>query len=618
MTLFEMIKTRPYEMQQEFSCGVRKQNENEVLVSVWRPKAKKCQLAVIAEGKRKLFPMYPAKMCGMEDYFTVVLQAENLADRLQGMPYFFVADGESFCDSYARMITGREYFGRRQGKVRACFDFQDFDWTGENWKKIPARDMILYQCHVRGFTKHKSSNVKNPGTFSGMEEKLSYLKDLGVNTLLLMPAYDFNECMHDENGVDLKKVNYWGYTEDAFYFAPKAGYAAKKGEQAKEFQKLIKAVHSQGMNVVMDFYFKDVSPEFMLTCMRYYALRFHIDGFRFNQECVSVEWLRQDPVLSHLKLFGYHWDECGYEAGQEMFCEMNDRFLVTARRFLKSDEGQVEDFYYQFREQKKGVAMVHSITGHNGFTLRDLVSYDVKHNEANGEKNLDGTEYNYSWNCGAEGPSRKKEVREKRSSQERNAFLMLMLGMASPRILSGDEFGNTQKGNNNAYCQDNAITWLDWSLLEKNKELFSYVKKLIEFRRNHPLYQSRRYLTGMDSEGLGAPDVSCHGVEPWNARFSYYSRELGVLFFGGYYGGNSLYFAFNFHWEPHVFYLPEIEKNKECKRVFDTSNTMEMAVDGKKYELAPRSIAVFENVPVKKTAGTSDKKKIPAKGHKNA
>ena len=398
MTLFEMIKTRPYEMQQEFSCGVRKQNENEVLVSVWRPKAKKCQLAVMAEGKRKLFPMYPAKMCGMEDYFTVVLQAENLADRLQGMPYFFVADGESFCDSYARMITGREYFGRRQGKVRACFDFQDFDWTGENWKKIPAVDMILYQCHVRGFTKHKSSNVKNPGTFSGMEEKLSYLKDLGVNTLLLMPAYDFNECMHDENGVDLKKVNYWGYTEDAFYFAPKAGYAAKKGEQAKEFQKLIKAVHSQGMNVVMDFYFKDVSPEFMLTCMRYYALRFHIDGFRFNQECVSVEWLRQDPVLSHLKLFGYHWDECGYEAGQEMFCEMNDRFLVTARRFLKSDEGQVEDFYYQFREQKKGVAMVHSITGHNGFTLRDLVSYDVKHNEANGEKNLDGTEYNYSWN----------------------------------------------------------------------------------------------------------------------------------------------------------------------------------------------------------------------------
>ena len=229
MTLFEMIKTRPYEMQQEFSCGVRRQNENEVLVSVWRPKAKKCQLAVIAEGKRKLFPMYPAKICGMEDYFTVVLQAENLADRLQGMPYFFVADGETFCDSYARMITGREYFGRRQGKVRACFDFQDFDWTGENWKKIPARDMILYQCHVRGFTKHKSSNVKNPGTFSGMEEKLSYLKDLGVNTLLLMPAYDFNECMHDENGVDLKKVNYWGYTEDAFYFAPKAGYAAKKG-----------------------------------------------------------------------------------------------------------------------------------------------------------------------------------------------------------------------------------------------------------------------------------------------------------------------------------------------------------------------------------------------------
>lgn len=618
MTLFEMIKTRPYEMEQGLSCGVKKLNENEVLISVWRPDARKCQIAIVAGGKRKLFSMFSGEAYGMKDYFTVVLQAENLAYKLQGMPYFFVADGECFADLYAKMITGRARFGKSHGKERACFDFEMFDWTGENWKKISPSDMILYQCHVRGFTRHKSANVENPGTFSGIAEKIPYLKELGVNTLLLMPVYEFNECMRDEEGRDLKKTNYWGYTKDAFYFAPKAGYASKDGAQTKEFQQFVKALHSQGMNLVLDFYFKDVSPEFILRCMRYYALRFHVDGFRLNQECVSFEWLKKDPVLSHLKIFGYHWEEDGRKMGQEMFCEMNERFLVTARRFLKSDEGQVQDFYYQFREQKKGVAIVHEITQHNGFTLRDLVSFDVKHNEDNGEKNLDGTEYNYSWNCGVEGPSRKKEIREKRAHQERNAFLMLLLGMASPMILAGDEFGNTQKGNNNAYCQDNAITWLDWNLLGKNKELFAYVKSLIAFRKKHPLYRQKRYLTGMDSLGLGVPDVSCHGVEPWNAQFSYYSRELGVLFFGGYYGGNSLYFAFNFHWEPHEFFLPDIEKNREWKPVLDTFGKPGEVFNGKKYEVAPRSIAIFENVPVKKDAGTSKKAEVPANKLKKA
>lgn len=600
MTSFEKIKTEQGQVGEQAAMGVTKIGTDKVQVSVWCQGASKCELCIYAEGRKQVYPMIPAKEQGMPDYFTLCLEGEGLPAMLQGLPYDFVADGQHFVDPYAREIAGRDHFGRKPKKLRARFDFAEFDWSNEKWEKIQVHDMIIYQCHVRGFTQHSSSAVKHPGTFSGMQEKIPYLKELGVNTLLLLPIYDFDEWMRDEDGIELKKVNYWGYAKDAFYFAPKASYGNGETNVSLEFQQLVKALHQNGMNLFLDMHFVNQSPAFILSCLHYYAVRFHVDGFRIDQTYMDARWLKQDPVLSHVKLLGDSWDAQPVKPGQEILMEMNNAFLVDARRFLKSDEGQAENFYHRFWEQKKGVGLVHCITQHNGFTLRDLISYDIKHNEDNGEKNQDGTEYNYSWNCGAEGPSRKKEVQRKRACQERNAFVMLLLGMAAPMILAGDEFGNTQKGNNNAYCQDNMITWLDWRLLEKNEATVAFVKRLIAFRKTHPLYRMQQPLTGMDVKRFGKPDVSCHGKQPWEVRFSQYSREVGILYYGGYYGSRSLYFAFNFHWESHDFYLPDAEPGGGWKLLLDTSQEEEQAVKMGRYRMSPRSIALFESIPEQK------------------
>ena len=365
------------------------------------------------------------------------------------------------------------------------------------------------------------------------------------------------------------------------------------------------------MNFILDMYFEGKSPEFITRCLRYYAQEYHVDGFHVTSDKMDLEWLRQDPVLAYCKIFGD-----GYQAdSQGMYMEMNDGFMINARRFLKSDEGQTEGFYHYFKQQRQDGENLHYITQHNGFTLRDLISYDIKHNEKNGEKNRDGTQYNYSWNCGMEGYTRKKPVLAMRRKQDRNAWVMLLLGMAPPMILAGDEFGNSQKGNNNAYCQDNPTTWLNWNDLEKNTETFDFVRELLAFRKRHPLYHNKEFLRGSDYRSLGAPDVSCHGREPWTADFSYYSRELGILYYGAYFGGESLYFAFNFHWEAHEFYLPDIQKGKTWKVLYDTAEKKGGTLQQGVVKMEPRSIVILEKVPEPKKQ-MPVKKRTPA-GYKN-
>ncbi len=582
-----------------FPLGVTKLSENCVQVAVWCPKASSCELFLYEKGRKcGNFAMFSMKEEGAKDVYSIVLKGEQAATYLQGKQYDFLADGERKLDCYAKALSGGAQFGKRTGKVYGVMNFETFDWSGENQVEIPTDEMILYQCHLRGFTKHASSGVKHPGTFAGMQEKIPYMKELGVNTILLMPVYDFEEKLPE-------KINYWGYGKDAFYFAPKASYASD-GNGIREFKELIKAVHQNKIQLFMDMYFENQTPEFILQCLRFYAMEYHVDGFRINQSALDVSWLKMDPVLSHVKLLGGIWEEKEDEKNHETFLEMNDFYMNNARRFLKSDEGQTEDFYRGFRAQKKGVGLIHYMTQHNGFTLRDLISYDVKHNEANGEKNQDGTEYNYSWNCGVEGPTRRKTVLTVREKQERNALVMLFLGLPIPMLLAGDEFGNSQKGNNNAYCQDNLTTWLDWRQMEKNKSTFEYVKMLISFRKKHALYHQKEMFTGMDGKGLGAPDISCHGREPWVADFSYYSREMGVLFYGGYINGENVYFAFNFHWDSHEFFLPDVCGN-DWNVVLDTAKPGIKKKCKKKYAMAPRSIVVFESVCTPTGQGRSKK-----------
>ncbi|MDD5994715.1 MAG: hypothetical protein PUC49_07680 [Clostridiales bacterium] len=573
---------------------------------------KECQL-VLYQNKAALkkIKMFPCDSLTAPDLYGIRLVGEGICDFLQQCEYAFET-GKQICqDPYMKATAGRNVFGKR-GKLRGKFDFSHFDWQGENRKKVPFEDMILYQCHLRGFTRHSSSAVEAPGTYLGFCEKLKELEYLGINTIVFLPLYDFNEIMEKQEG----KINYWGYTEDACYFAPKASYASCPERAVEECKTMIRRIHQMGMNVIFDMHFQKCPPQFILRCLRYYVMEYHVDGFLIDTSVVSEAWLSQDPILRQCKFLGAGWKTMGQVAGQRTVAEFNDAYQTVARRYLKSDEGQVAGFYEAFCRDAAGCAGVHYITQKNGFTLRDLVSYDIKHNEANGEKNQDGTQYNYSWNCGQEGSSRKKSVLQMRRKQTKNALAMLLLGLASPMILAGDEFGQTQRGNNNAYCQDNATTWLHWNLIEKNKDIYDFVRHLIAFRKEHALYHRRETMMPIDSKGYGIPAISAHGIEPWEADFSYYSRDLGILFYGAYYGGNSIYMIFNMHWESHTFFFPALEKDKRWKCILDTGReNAENEIVVKKYKMESRSIAVFECIDTVKTPENPriSKKKIRRK-----
>lgn len=564
-------------------------------ITIWCRDAKICKLCLYADRKLMYkIPMFSMEDEGAADLFSIRFEGKGLDEVLKKYEYTFEADRRMVNDPYMKATAGRDQFGHKGNRLRGRFYLDRFDWNGENRIRIPYEDMILYQCHLRGYTKHASSGVANPGTYDGFCEKLEYIRGLGVNTILFLPLYDFNEIMDTVE----KKVNYWGYTADACYFAPKASYASDGLTAVNEMKQMVKQIHQNGMNIFLDMHFVARSPEFMIRCLKYYVTEYHIDGFLVNPDVVSKQWIDADPVLRQCYFLGGSWRGAMRVGGQKKFAQFNDQFLNAARRYLKSDEGQVEAFFRCFKEDDGEMGIIHYITQKNGFTLRDMVSYDVKHNEMNGEKNTDGTEFNYSWNCGQEGTSRKKTVNNMRTRQMKNALCMLFLGLATPMLLAGDEAGRTQKGNNNAYCQDNALTWMDWRLLEKNREIYDFTRMLIQFRKDRRLYHRKEVLGGMDTKGVGAPGVSGHGVEPWEADFSYYSREIGVLFYGAYYGGRSLYIAFNFHWDAHEFYLPVVNSTKKWNVVLDTAVSSEGSgkkTGLKKYILSPRSVVVFES-----------------------
>ena len=560
----------------------------------------------------------------------------------------YEVDGKEFVDPYAAVIHGRERWGKRVGKacVRGGISLEEFDWKDDSPLGTLFSDMILYQLHVRGFTKHASSKVEHRGSFAGLMEKIPYLKDLGINAVLLLPCYEFDEIQAAQkpHGIpagevsavrtaedeakqkstvsknDQVKLNYWGYGQsETYYCAPKAAYAADPHRAGLEFKALVRSLHQAGIEVLLDIYFMPgTNVCLMEDCLRNWVLEYHIDGFRVNQEVMPAQMLVSDPVLSGVKLLTDYWNReliAGAYGESGTFAEYNEGFMNCARRYLKSDEGQVEGFAGLFRRGSDNLASINFMTHVNGFTMTDLVSYDVKHNEQNGEGNQDGTEYNYSWNCGVEGKSRKKFIQARRMCQIRNAFAMMLLAQGTPMLLAGDEFGNTQEGNNNPYCQDNEITWLDWRMTSAKTEILEYVKKLIAFRRKHPVLHQGRELYMFDSLSCGMPDVSIHGTQAWKADFSYYSRMLAVLLYGDYRkkddgtADDSLYIIFNMYWESRSFDLPNLPGEKEWYPAIETyGNTFsEVPVpvhrkkrrrkpsleSQKKTIVPPRSIVVF-------------------------
>ena len=561
------------------------------------PTGKTCELLLYRAGRKQpecTFDMPEEEGIGEVRFLAV--DGLNAAK----YEYNFKVDGRVCLDPYVREIAGRKAFGKKkdlqQHEIRGKLISPEYDWEDDRRLHLSWNEVVAYSLHVRGFTKHSSSKVEHKGTFLGVIEKIPYLKELGINQIQCMPVYEFDECAK-------AKINYWGYGP-AWYFAPKEAYAA--GNSAvRELKDMVKECHRAGIEVVLEMPFTDGVPAHTaLECLRFYMLEYHVDGFVVNPYCVPWDMLVSDPLLKDIKLM-----------------RKDDAFQNIMRRYLKGDENMINDAMWALRHHSATDGKCNYITTHTGFTLWDLVSYDCKHNEANGENNTDGPDYNYSWNCGAEGPSRKRTVMTLRKNQVKNAFFLLLLAQGTPCILAGDEFYNSQKGNNNVYCQDNETGWVDWSKLKTDNTLFSYVKALISFRKEHLCLRRREELKGLDRTACGMPDVSYHGENAWQVRAEVYSRQLGVLYAGDDIGDTDCFIAYNMHWLPHDYALPSPGKDKSWRLAANTEKgVLETPLepeDQKKIELPERSIAVLVSVKQEKKTKTLTKvrtKKAAAKG----
>jgi len=523
--------------------------------------------------------------------------------------YGYMVNGELIEDTYAASPSDMKKWGEEKilpDKLWYSFYFDEYQWEGDTPLELPYHELIIYKLHVRGFTKHLSSKVKAKGTFAGIIEKIPYLKELGINCIELMPIVEFDEIAIRSKGIGQEEqfMNYWGYGK-ASYLMPKSAYADRKSPNI-ELKDLIKELHRNGIELVLELLFdQDISSYDCLEILRRWVLDYHIDGFHVNEGIVPVELAAKDPVLSRTKLMCREFDSDKIYRDtipkSKQLAKYNEDFLVAMRIFLKGDHDTIQRFTYHIRRNDEQFGLINYITNNNGFTMMDLVSYNEKHNEANQEDNKDGTDYNYSWNCGFEGPTRRKRVVELRQRQMKNAFVCLMLNQGTPLIYAGDEFGNSQKGNNNAYCQDNEISWLNWNDLKRNKDIFEFVKTLIQIRKSHPILHSPKEFRMMDFLSCGYPDLSFHGLKPWYPDLKSSSHVLGVMYCGRYAqidGEDDAYFyiAYNMHWDFHEFNLPLLPRALKWKPLILTAEADRIISDNILH-VPERSIIVLIGEP---------------------
>ncbi len=545
------------------------------------------------------------------------------------LEYCFEMDGILAADPYGRAILGWEQWGDLENIHRELHSpvwESRFDWEGDVWPEIPFEDCVIYHAHIRGLTKHAASRVREKGTFRAVMDKIPYFKELGITTLELMPVMEFDEIIVEDGktGKPFGKkkatgsLNYWGYG-GGYYFAPKASYSSgRKKNPIQELKTLVRELHKNRLELVVELYFKGTeSPSFVLDVVRFWVREYHVDGIHLIGN-VPLQSIGEDPYLSRTKLFAT--SRVGVDKGKvRHLAEYHDGFMLDMRRFLKGDEDQLNRFAINCRKNPERNGIINYMANTNGFTMMDMVSYDVKRNEANGEHNRDGSDYNFSWNCGVEGPTKKKKILELRKKQIRNGMLLLFLSQGTPLLLAGDEFGNSQSGNNNAYCQDNEVSWLNWNLLKTNGDLFQFVKSCIEFRKAHPIFHMKKEAVGMDYLGCGNPDMSYHGVKAWRPEFESFRRQIGVLYCGEY-GKKSdgtcdeyFFVMYNMHWDLHEFGLPKLPRKRRWHLVVDTGREekMEFAQAGQEpllkeqmtYSVEGRSIVVLMGKTYKEKEG---------------
>lgn len=528
---------------------------------------------------------------------------------LDKISYHFLEGNKRVIDRRALMYSGSDSFGtiKKLSDFRAISLSHSYDWEGDKLPALSYEECIGYCMHVRGFTMHKSSKVRAKGTFKGITEKIPYLKDLGITTLELQPAYEFVEsAISPEESPKEKytgKLNYWGYKE-AFYYVPKRAYTYGK-DASTEFKDMVKALHQNGMELIMQFYFPDsVLRMDILPILRYWHTEYHVDGFHIKGNNIPMQDIAQDAYLSNAKIWSNTFsDETTKSNGindGKRFAVYNDYFMCVMRGFLKADKEMLKPAMDCMISNPAEHGLIKYLTNYYGFTMADMVRYQKKQNLANGEENRDGTDYNCTWNCGVEGNTRKQNILDLRTQQIKNALALLFLSQGTPLIFMGDEFANSQKGNNNPYCQDNDISWLNWSDLEKNRNLYEYLKCLIRMRKEIKILSHNKQYVLTDYQSIGYPELSFHDEEAWKYSWDTEYNHIGLMINGDYVSGceeTYWYIAINTHWEVHSFVLPSLE-HKKWRLYFKTNDAFseqDLILDDKDTiaKLSSRCICIF-------------------------
>ncbi len=536
-------------------------------------------------------------------------------------------------DPYAKAVTGQSVWGKKAADYGGCYHARvvrnNFDWGTARQPLIPMSDLIIYEMHVRGFTKDPSSGVTFPGTFEGIREKIPYLKELGVNAVELMPIFEFDETMGFRNVDGEDVIDYWGYNTVSF-FAPNTSYTANTeyNREGTELKGLIRELNANGIEVFLDVVFNHtaegnekgpfisfkgidnniyylLTPEgfyynfsgcgntlncnhpivqnMILECLRYWVTDYRIDGFRFDLATILgrcedgspmsnpplLKQLAYDPILGNTKLIAEAWDAGGlYQVGSfpswDHWAEWNGKYRDCMRSFLKGDYWEAPEALNRiigspdlYGGHKMGHnASVNFLTCHDGFTLYDMYAYNDKHNAKNGWNNTDGVNDNRSWNCGVEGETDRPEIIALRKKLIKNACAVLMCSRGIPMFLAGDEFGNTQYGNNNAYCQDNEISWINWDRLEENRDIFEFFKYMIAFRKAHANVRE-----DLEKSATGYPFISIHNGSPGYSETNAQTKLLGIMYAGfdrSKMQDEPVYVVINPYWEDASIKLPEL------------------------------------------------------------
>ena len=682
------IKGLKYRIGKIFPFGATLEADGAVNFSIYSKEATGCTLVLFQHGQKKpwIEIEFPEEF-RIGNVYTMRVYGINMDTTEYGYRF----DGEYapqkglwfdkkkvLLDPYAKSVSGRSVWGKRKKKsedvpLRGQIIREDYTWSGDKPLEKRLEDLVIYEMHIRSFTQHESSAVKHRGTYAGMVEKIPYLKELGVNCVELMPVFEFDEFENAREYNGRQLLNYWGYST-ACFFAPKAGYAASApfGMETDEFKNLVKTLHKNGIEVILDVVFNHtaegnengpfisyrgidnrtyylLTPEgyyynfsgcgntmncnnpvvrnMVIDCLRYWVASYHVDGFRFDLASILsrdengapmmnpplLDSIAQDAVLGKSIIIAEAWDagglyQVGSFPGHSRWSEWNGRYRDCLRRFIKGGGECAPELFHHIKGSddlygdRGASTSINFVTCHDGFTLYDLVSYNEKHNEANGEDNMDGCNDNDSWNCGQEGETPDPEVIDLRNRQVKNMLNILLTSRGVPMLLSGDEFANSQGGNNNAYCQDNEISWLNWEDLSRNRQQYEYVKRLIAFRNAHPVLRATDYNFGHN--GTDYPELSFHGLKAWELDQDAPTLTFGYMFAEDHKKYKTdkdcfIYVAVNAHWEWHDFELPILPKKMKWGIAFESSGLSfdegdeNRDIDQSRITLGPRSSAIL-------------------------